>query len=132
MPPGSTATTLATGNGVGIRCPLGASNSSSVTRSRPPLALDQDSISDLIQVRAAPTPRVVEVVSESVWRGPKERSCSSTALQDSGLTPEMTSLAVGGWEKAVPHAARSTAAARVFMLAVYRGPRAVRDEPGTQ
>src|SRR5258708_16848378 len=48
---------------------------------RPPLSAAQRDISSKIHLRAAPMPRVAEVVSESVWRGAEEGTLSAGGLR---------------------------------------------------
>ena len=65
---------------------MGASNSSNETCSFPafPFEALNDSISDLIQFLAAPTPRVVDVASDNECRVPNETSFISVAFTFNG------------------------------------------------
>src|SRR6185295_17563450 len=74
----------------------GTSNSSNSTVMRPPERSADFASSDLIHVRAAPMPRVGEVVSLRVWRVPKEASFSTSDLRRSGETAAVMAGRSGG------------------------------------
>src|SRR2546423_285030 len=79
---------------LGMRLLGGWSNSSKETCRRPPPAEEKRSNSDLIQLRAAPMPRVGEEASESVWRVPKEASFSTIAWALAGSIADVIAAMV--------------------------------------
>src|SRR6201999_555732 len=70
------------------------------TLRQPPQSFEISSKRDFTQRRAAPMPRVSDVVSDSVWRVPKVTSLSIVALRLSGFTLTAMDFS-NGWKTGV-------------------------------
>ncbi len=108
------ASTSITSVGLGTRRPVTVSAGVSTVR-HPPQSLDMAANSAATQRRAAPMPRVGDLVSDRVWRVPKDTSLAMVACWRSAETWPARSCSSGcsagmGWARAA--AARDRAAAR--------------------
>ncbi len=92
--PGSTASTSMISVGLGMRSPETTSVGVSMRR-HPPQPAPMASKRAFTQRRAAPMPRVSEVVSERVWRVPKPTRCSIVACSSPGETSAAISRSIG-------------------------------------